>query len=152
MAGEVVFVEDTEPLSIARFEAMERLQMEANGMHPDFLLERLANIFAHMDVGKNATAAVLHMDLMRELEQRAKRGTSEALMICAIFFLAPGEDRAVWDEVAALEKIELWRREGLKMDFFTKQGRLLAGGFWKKWLETSPNTSEETSSDEQGSM
>jgi hypothetical protein len=127
VANGVKYLISGDPLSIARFEVLERLQLEAE------VGGTVKDLFNHvtkaMELANASKLGETYVELVNSrlgLSRIMEERPSQLLQICTLFIVKEGENVAEWTESEAIEKINDWKTDGYAMtDFFSLAVSLL---------------------------
>ena len=143
-ANGIKYLINGEPLSIARFEALERLQLEAEvGGTVKDAFAKIEKALEYLNKMRAVDAGIELRNALLGLSRIVEERHSPLLLICTLFIIKEGENLAEWNESEAIEKIEDWTMEGYAMtDFFGLAVSLLPS-FMVNYNENSLNISED---------
>ena len=129
-------------LSVARFEAFERLQVEV-GFGVDFgnLYANVAKVYDYINTVKLADASVACRNVLDGVKTNLQDRENLMLKLCALFICRPGEDISTYDEILAAQKIDDWRKEGIEMNTLFTYALNLVNGFTVVYKEASQDIS-----------
>ena len=129
-------------LSVARFEAFERLQVEV-GFGVDFgnLYANVAKVYDYINTVKLADASVACRNVLDGVKTNLQDRENPMLKLCALFICRPGEDISTYDEILAAQKIDDWRKEGIEMNTLFTYALNLVNGFTVVYKEASQDIS-----------
>ena len=92
--------------------------------------------------GKGFEADVMLQNMFEGGMRSANGQQDPMILICTLFMCPEDEDRTVWDEAQANEKIKLWSKEGYPSEDFLFWGVRFSRRYQQGLPEDSPNFSE----------
>lgn len=107
-------------LNIERYRHMEELQVRAHyGQNYAQLHQGFLKVTDLINKGKRFDSDIALNNMMQGVVRALNKQHNPVLLIATLFCCTEDEDKAVWNEEAANEKIEIWSKEGYPVeDFF----------------------------------
>jgi hypothetical protein len=129
-------------LNIERYRILEELQVRARygqnyaQMHTGYL-----KVVDLINKGKRFEADIALNNMMQGVARAINKQHDPLLLMATLFCCEDAEDRTIWSEESANEKIELWSKEGYPVEDFFRLSlqlcRRYQDGLFSDLLDTS---------------
>jgi len=132
-------------LNIERYRVLEEMQVRATfGQSYAQLHQGFLKVVDLINKGKRFESDIALNNMMQGVARALNKQHNPMLLIATLFCCEESEDRAVWSEESANEKIELWSKEGYPVEDFFLLSLQLCRHYQEGFLQDSPDFSEES--------
>jgi hypothetical protein len=122
---------------------MQSLQVQsATGSDYGQLLNAYNKWVEMKNSGKGYEADVMMSNTFDGVRRKVWKQHDPLILICTLFMCEESEDRRVWDEESANEKIKIWNDGGYPAENFTRWGVRFSEVYQTNWSADTQTISE----------
>ena len=137
-------------VNIERYRVLEDLQVRAGfGSSYAQLHNGFVKVVDLVNKGKRFESDIALHNMMQGVARKLNKQHDPMLLMATLICCTEDEDRTVWSEESANEKIEIWSKEGYPVEDFFPLSLQLCRHYQEGLYNDSLNISEETDPDQE---